>query len=83
VRTNSSCDFQQPWVLSYRVGLHNELKRVATSKEGKGTPAVLKTSSQVVDVDVESATITLRDGTQVSGDMVLGADGVSVSAHID
>ncbi|CAI4214082.1 unnamed protein product [Parascedosporium putredinis] len=66
-----------PWVLSHRVGLHNALKQAATGKEGKGTPAVLKTSSQVVDVDVETATITLADGTKVTGDVVLGADGVS------
>lgn len=65
-----------PWVLSHRIGLHNALKKAATSAEGKGTPAILKTSSQVVNVDGESATITLRDGTKVSGDVVLGADGV-------
>lgn len=32
-----------------------------------------------MEVDVATATVTLDDGTTVSGDLVLGADGVSVS----
>ncbi|KAL1891090.1 hypothetical protein Sste5346_007916 [Sporothrix stenoceras] len=69
--------WQHPWVLSHRVSLHNELKRVATSEEGKGTPAVLKVASRVASVDPEMATVTLEDGTIYTGDLVLGADGVS------
>jgi 2-polyprenyl-6-methoxyphenol hydroxylase-like FAD-dependent oxidoreductase len=73
----------QPWVLSHRVQLHEELKKLAVSSEGLGTPAVLQTSSQVVDVDPSTATVKLADGTSISGDLVLGADGVSVRAsHI-
>ena len=69
----------KPWMLSHRVRLHEELKRLATTSEGPGTPAVLKTSSVVVDVDPSTATVKFEDGTSVSGDLVLGADGVSVS----
>ncbi|KJR86272.1 salicylate hydroxylase [Sporothrix schenckii 1099-18] len=69
--------WQHPWVLSHRVSLHNELKRVATAEAGDGPPAVLKVGSRVVSVDPETATVTLEDGTTVSGDLVLGADGVS------
>lgn len=58
--------------------LHEELKRLATSSEGSGTPAILKTSSPVVEVDPATATVKLEDGTSITGDLVLGADGVSV-----
>jgi 2-polyprenyl-6-methoxyphenol hydroxylase-like FAD-dependent oxidoreductase len=66
-------------MLSHRVQLHEELKRLATSPEGSGTPAVLKTSCIVTAVDPDTATVTLEDGSSFSGDLVLGADGVSVS----
>ncbi|KAM0233179.1 hypothetical protein ACHAPO_007256 [Fusarium lateritium] len=69
--------WENPWVLSHRVRLHEELKRLATSTEGKGTPAILKTSSPVVDVDPSTATVKFEDGTTASGDLVIGADGVS------
>jgi 2-polyprenyl-6-methoxyphenol hydroxylase-like FAD-dependent oxidoreductase len=52
------------------------LKKAATSPEGKGTAAKLHTSSRVVDVDVTTATVFLEDGRQVSGDLVVGSDGV-------
>ncbi|KAK3994513.1 hypothetical protein QBC44DRAFT_340696 [Cladorrhinum sp. PSN332] len=64
------------WVLSHRVRLHEALKGAATAKEGEGPPAVLKTSSRVVDVDAVKGTVTLEDGTKFSGDLVIGADGV-------
>ena len=66
-------------MLSHRVRLHEELKRLATATERAGTPAILKTSSPVIDVDPSTATVKFEDGTSVSGDLVLGADGVSVS----
>jgi len=65
-------------MLSHRVQLHEDLKRKATSPDGAGIPAVLKTASIVRDVDPETATVTLEDGSSFSGDLVLGADGVSV-----
>ncbi|SPQ25596.1 acde7633-ccef-48d4-adfa-3a9f8766258e [Thermothielavioides terrestris] len=69
--------WQHPWMLAHRVRLHEELKRQATTAEGEGTPAVLKTSSCVASVDPDTATVTLEDGSSFSGDLVLGADGVS------
>uniref|UniRef100_A0A0D2XYR4 FAD-binding domain-containing protein n=1 Tax=Fusarium oxysporum (strain Fo5176) TaxID=660025 RepID=A0A0D2XYR4_FUSOF len=69
--------WEHPWVLAHRVSLHENLKNQATSREGPGTPAILKTSSPVVDVDPSTATVKFEDGTTASGDLVLGADGVS------
>ncbi|VZH94270.1 unnamed protein product [Fusarium fujikuroi] len=74
--TEANKIWQHPWHLVHRVRLHQELKRLATSPEGSGTPAVLRTSSRVIDVDTETATVFLEDGSQVQGDLVVGADGV-------
>ncbi|KAH6949523.1 hypothetical protein DER45DRAFT_624039 [Fusarium avenaceum] len=74
--TESNKQWQHPWHLVHRVRLHQELKRVATSPEGPGRPAELRTSSHVVDVDTSTATVFLEDGSQLQGDLVIGADGV-------
>lgn len=66
-------------MLCHRVKLHNELKRVATSPEGAGPPATLLTSSKVVVVNPDTASIVLEDGTGYTGDLIIGADGISVS----
>ncbi|KAJ0414605.1 hypothetical protein BJY00DRAFT_318689 [Aspergillus carlsbadensis] len=63
------------WLLVHRAHLHQGLK-VAAQAPGPGVPARLHTSSQVVDIDPHNATITLENGDVVSGDLVLGADGV-------
>ncbi|KAI8632762.1 FAD/NAD(P)-binding domain-containing protein [Xylariaceae sp. FL1651] len=68
--------WQHPWLLSHRVGLHKELKRLATSPGQEGTPVLLKTSTKVISVDPLTATVSLEDGSTISGDLVLGADGV-------
>jgi salicylate hydroxylase len=39
--------FGAPWFLSHRVDLHDELKRLATQKEGEGKPAVVHLKSEV------------------------------------
>lgn len=66
----------QPWVLAHRVALHNKLKQVATSDGGQGQPAILHLASPLVDVDPSTATVTLKDGTQHTADVIVGADGV-------
>ncbi|KAF5657668.1 salicylate hydroxylase [Fusarium heterosporum] len=74
--TESNKQWQHPWHLVHRVRLHQELKRLATSQAGIGKPAELRTSSRVVDVDAVTATVFLEDGSQLQGDLVIGADGV-------
>lgn len=68
--------WQHPWQLAHRVGLHSELKRLATAEDGPGRPAILKTRSRVVDVNTAEGTVTLESGEVVHGDVVVGADGV-------
>ncbi|CAG9982947.1 unnamed protein product [Clonostachys byssicola] len=65
------------WVGCHRVALHEKLKEKAIASEGSGIPVTLKTGSIVVDVDPGSSTVVLEDGSKYTGDIVLGADGVS------
>ena len=46
--------------------------------KGTGPPAVLHTASKIVDVDRHAGTLVLANGSTFSGDLILGADGVSV-----
>lgn len=77
--TESNKQWQHAWHLVHRVRLHEELKRRATSHDGPGEPAELRTCSRVVDVDPTSATVWLENGDKIQGDLVIGADGVHVS----
>ncbi|KAL2815825.1 hypothetical protein BDW59DRAFT_176011 [Aspergillus cavernicola] len=68
------------WLLVHRAHLHEGLK-VAAQALGHGIPARLHKSGKVVDIDPHNATITLENGEVVSGDVVLGADGVHSAAR--
>lgn len=68
----------QPWHLVHRAHLHTMLSQHATGKHGIGKPCELRLSSKVVSVDPASATVTLESGDKLSGDVMLGADGVHV-----
>ena len=62
--------------MAHRAHLHSQLKAAAVSEEGQGNPVKLNTSSKVVKVDPQAATITLADTTSISADVTVGADGV-------
>ena len=68
--------WQNPWYQAHRAHLHNHLKQVATQATGPGQPVNVHTSSKVASVDPHTSTATLQDGTQVHGDVIIGADGV-------
>lgn len=70
--------FAYPWQLIHRIDLHNSLKVLATREEGDGKPAVIHLTSRVAKVDTENTSITLVDGSEIKGDLVIGADGVHV-----
>lgn len=71
--------WQHKWLLVHRAHLHNALKEAALNKEGKGRPATLRLACKVAAVDPEKAEVTLENGEKISGDVLLGADGVHVS----
>ena len=52
------------------------MKRLAIDPASDGQPVELHLSKSVSDVNPEEASITLKDGSVVTGDVVVGADGV-------
>ncbi|EED12053.1 zeaxanthin epoxidase, putative [Talaromyces stipitatus ATCC 10500] len=64
------------WNLVHRAKLHSELKRLATSAEGLGSPAKLFLDCKLVDLDVNEPSLKLATGETIRGDMIIGADGV-------
>lgn len=68
--------WQHPWHLIHRAHLHSAIKDLAVKPDGKGRPVKLHVSSGVESVDSATATLTLRDGSQHTGDLIIGADGV-------
>ena len=68
--------WQNKWLLAHRAHLHQHLKEVATSPNGKGRPVQVHTSSKIAKADPHTSTVVLQDGTHVHGDLIVGADGV-------
>jgi salicylate hydroxylase len=63
-------------ILYHRQDLQSSLQSAAVSPDLPGNPAVIRTSSQVVDVDCEEGIVTLEGGEKVGGDIIIGADGI-------
>ncbi|KAJ5974966.1 hypothetical protein N7481_008673 [Penicillium waksmanii] len=59
-----------------RRDLHDTLKKAATSPDREGDPVVVRTASKVVDCDTLKGTVTLESGEVVTGDLIVGADGI-------
>jgi hypothetical protein len=68
----------QPWYLSHRVDLHNELKLLALGEDGNGTPAELHLSSVVESVEAEEGIVILENGEKHICGFIVAADGVWV-----
>lgn len=47
--------------------------------DAPGRPAVIHLRSRVVECDCNAPSLTLEDGRTITGDLVIGADGVHVS----
>ncbi|KAJ0342371.1 hypothetical protein KNSL1_010705 [Colletotrichum chrysophilum] len=68
-------EYGSPWYFAHRVDLHQELKRMATAADG-GPPLTIKLRSEVTSYDPENAAIGLSDGTTITSDLVVVADGI-------
>ena len=63
----------------FRPDLHDELKRLALFPPvGYKAPTILL-GAKVVDVDIDTGTVKLANGSTLSGDIIIGADGERVS----
>lgn len=54
------------------------LKQAAISRDREGDPVVVRTASKVIDCDPLAGTVTLESGEIITGDLVIGADGMYV-----
>ncbi|KAK5733580.1 hypothetical protein LTR17_009568 [Elasticomyces elasticus] len=68
--------WESPWLLAHRASLHDQLKRKATALVGQGPPVKLHTSSPVIKVNPQVATVTLSNGEVLQADLIVGGDGV-------
>ena len=69
-------DFGAPYLLSHRVDLHEALREMATSSNGPGAPARIINGAHIIGYDAEAGSVTLADGSILSGDLIVAADGV-------
>jgi 2-polyprenyl-6-methoxyphenol hydroxylase-like FAD-dependent oxidoreductase len=74
--------WQHPWQLCNRVRLHRALRDAAMDPTRPGEPVTIIYNSKVVEVDSLAGQVKLQDGTRVTGDVILGADGVHVSQSL-
>lgn len=80
--TKTAERWQNQWWMAHRAHLHKHLKAVATSADGKGRPVQVHTSSKIAKVDPHPAKMVLQDGTEIGGDVIVGADGVHSVARL-
>ncbi|ESZ89778.1 hypothetical protein SBOR_9838 [Sclerotinia borealis F-4128] len=78
--SNIEDEYGSGYFFSHRVDLHNELKLLATGIEGEGKPAVIQNRCEVVGYDTINGSAILADGTIMTADLIVGADGIHSSA---
>lgn len=59
-----------------RCDLHQILLKTALSHDGKGTPCKLVTGKLAVGVDCDLGKVTFENGTTITADLVIAADGI-------
>ncbi|KUI53730.1 3-hydroxybenzoate 6-hydroxylase 1 [Cytospora mali] len=64
------------WWLVSRIDLHNALKQKAAAPDGPGAPVKIHTGLGADSVDSETGSISLTNGTTVTGDLIVCADGI-------
>ncbi|KAI5450866.1 hypothetical protein NCC49_002607 [Naganishia albida] len=76
IPVDTKAEFGVEWVLCHRVDVQAELHRLATRPDGPGEPAKVLLNSRVVECDTERGSVTLKDGTVMTADVIIGADGI-------
>ena len=70
--------FGAEFYFMHRVDLHTELRRLAEEPDDRTTPVKINLSSEVVDVDMDTGELALKDGSKCKKDLVVAADGIHV-----
>ena len=60
----------------HRIDLHNVLKQTAVQEAGKGTPCKLEVWHKAVEIDAEAGSVKFENGTSVTADVIIAADGI-------
>lgn len=79
----SKSEYGADRMVYHRRDIHDTLKTFATRLEGYGEPAEIRTSSCVTGCDPEAGVVTLKDGTAIQGDVIIGADGIKSALRKD
>lgn len=69
-----------PWFFAHRLDLHSELRRLASSDQGPGSPVEIILRAEVVDYDALTGSVTLADGSVHHAELVVAADGIHTLA---
>ncbi|KAF1736961.1 FAD-dependent urate hydroxylase [Beauveria bassiana] len=73
-------DYEERWGYVYnmfhRQYMHTMLKDCAMQEEGSGIPVKLVVNHQCDSIDLESGTITFKNGASAPHDLIIGADGI-------
>ncbi|KAK7979101.1 hypothetical protein LTR80_002228 [Exophiala xenobiotica] len=73
-------DYEERWGYVYnmfhRQYMHAMLKDTALQQNGEGPPAKLVVNHACRDIDLESGTITFKNGAIARHDLIVGADGI-------
>ncbi|KAE9370098.1 FAD/NAD(P)-binding domain-containing protein [Stipitochalara longipes BDJ] len=72
--------FGAPLYYAHRVDLHESLKNLATEPDGPGVPVTVHLKSGVSSYNPDTPSVTLFDGTVITADLVIAADGVHSTA---
>ncbi|KAK1984885.1 hypothetical protein LZ30DRAFT_650758 [Colletotrichum cereale] len=63
-------------MMYHRVDLHDALRMAATKEAADSEPVIIRTGCVVRDCDPEAGTVTLESGEVLTGDLIVGADGI-------
>ncbi|OAG11552.1 FAD/NAD(P)-binding domain-containing protein [Paraphaeosphaeria sporulosa] len=79
----SKTEYGADRMVYHRRDIHDTLKEFATQVDGFGEPAEIRTSSCVVACDLDEGIVTLKDGSVIKGDVIIGADGIKSTLRKD
>jgi salicylate hydroxylase len=68
--------FDSPFDLIHRADLHDALKQFALSETREAPIPELLLGCRITEIDAVAGTVSLEDGREFRGDIIIGADGV-------
>lgn len=79
----SKIEYGADRMVYHRRDIHDTMKEYATRTQGFGEPAEIRTLSVVVACNVDTGVVTLKDGSTIQGDVIIGADGIKSALRKD